>query len=303
MTDSSIGKLFRYLPLRISIALSSLPEGILNDVNEIRLRRNGVVSLTAGMKNLYFDEHGRICALESALRATDVEIDETVKRLTDGSLYSFDEFVSSGFIPLSVGGRAGVCGRANVQGGRTKGFSEITSLNLRVHRFIENCASPLVERFSKEGIRGTVVCSPPAYGKTTFLRSVAYLLASGKGIAAKRVAIADERSEISVGLKTHGTLDILSGMQKSEAITLLTRTMSPEVIICDEISAHETESVLEAQNSGVPLVASAHCNRPDELLKRGRMKELIKNGVFPLCVLLTYDGGYKCNVYATEEFL
>jgi stage III sporulation protein AA len=303
MTDSSIGKLFRYLPLRISIALSSLPEGVLRDVNEIRLRRNGIVSLTAGMKNLFFDEGGRICTLGSALRVTDGEIDETLKRLTDGSLYSFDEFVSSGFIPLSVGGRAGVCGRANVQGGKTKGFSEITSLNLRVHRFIENCASPLVERFSEDGILGTVVCSPPAYGKTTFLRSVAHLLASGKGIPPKRVAIADERSEISVGLKSNGTLDVLSRMQKSEAITLLTRTMSPEVIICDEIGAHETESVLEAQNSGVPLIASAHCNRPDELLRRGRMKNLLENGVFPLCVLLSYDGGYKCKICDTEDFL
>lgn len=298
MIESSIGKIFIYLPLRISVAINSLPKNILDNINEIRLRKRGALSVTIGVENLFIDAKGNICPLASALIVTDEELNDCVKKLTEGSLYSYDECVALGFIPLSFGGRAGVCGKAN-----RKGFSEIYSVNLRLNRFIPDVAKPLVEEFAKNGIKGTVVCSPPAYGKTTFLRSIAYLLSVGKGIPPKRVAVADERSEISVGIFGSGLLDVLSGMPKGEAITLLTRTMSPEVIVCDEISATDTESVLEAQNTGVSLIASAHCRDVRELKKRGRMKQLLDADIFPLCVILGYDGGYTCEIVNTEEIL
>ncbi len=298
MFESSIGKLFRYLPLRISVAINSLPKDILENINEIRLRKRGALSVTLGVTNLFLDGKGNICPLGSAITVTDEEISECIRRLTEGSLYSYDEYVASGFIPLSCGGRAGVCGKAN-----KNGFSEIYSVNLRLNRFLPDVARPLVEEFAENGIKGTVVCSPPAFGKTTFLRSIAYLLAVGKGIEPKRVAVADERNEIAVGIFGSGLLDVLSGMPKGEAITLLTRTMSPEIIVCDEISANETASVLEAQNTGVSLIASAHCTDVSELQKRGRMKQLLDQNVFPLCVVLGYDGGYTCKVMKTEELI
>jgi stage III sporulation protein SpoIIIAA len=79
--------------------------------------------------------------------------------------------------------------------------------------------------------------------------------------------------------------------------------MSPEVIICDEISAEDVEQVIEAQNTGVPLIASAHCKTPNDLIKRGKMKKLIEFGVFPLCAVLGYDGSYKCQIGRTEGYL
>lgn len=298
MIESAVGNIFKYLPLRISVAINSLPKEIAENINEIRLRRRGALSVTLGVTNLFLDEKGKIVPLGKAITVTDEEINDCIRRLTESSLYSFDESVAMGFIPLASGGRAGVCGKAN-----KNGFSEIYSVNLRLNRFIPDVAKPLVEEFAKEGIRGTIVCSPPAFGKTTFLRSVAHLLSVGKGIEPKRVAIADERTEISVGIFGSGLLDVLSGMPKGEAITILTRTMSPEVIVCDEISSNETEAVLEAQNTGVSLIASAHCRDINELKKRGRMKKLLENDVFPLCVVLGYDGGYNCKIMKTEDFL
>lgn len=303
MTVKKIDILFKYLPLRISRAVHSLPDGIFDTVDEIRLRRNAPISLTAGRENLVINEDGRLCGISAALRASDAEMDECITRLTKNSLYGFDEFVSKGFIPLAEGGRAGVCGRARLRGGRTEGFADITSVNLRLHRFLPELARPLISEFSQGGVCGTLVCSPPALGKTTFLRSAAYMLSSGKGISKKRVAIADERSEIAVGIEKAGLTDIISGTPKSEAITLFTRTMSPEVIICDEISAEETDAVLEAQNTGISLIASAHCNDPSGLLRRGRMKRLLEADIFPLCVILGYENGRTVRVAKTEEFL
>lgn len=301
--SNTIDLLFRYLPLRVSRAVHSLPPEIFESINEIRLRKNAPISITVGSKNLFFNENGELCGLNSAIEIFDCELAESISKLTGGSLYTCDEFLKNGFIPLPEGGRAGVCGKANFRSGKNFGFTEILSINLRLHRNIPNFAMPLINEFSLKGVCGALVCSPPALGKTTFLRSCAYLLASGRGISPKRVGIADERCELSVGLEGCGIADILVAMPKADAITMLTRTMSPEIIICDEIAASETDAVLEAQNTGVALIASAHCRSPRELLFRGRMKELLGSGIFKKCVILGYDGRYNIKISETEEFL
>ena len=295
---NGIDNIFRYLPIRISCAINRLPEALVNGINEIRLRKNAPLSITVGQKNLCLDESGRICNLQKSLRVRESEMLDCLAKLTHGSLYTCDEYISQGFIPLAEGGRAGVCGRSN-----RKGFAEITSINLRVYRFLPDVARPLVEKLNANGICGVIVCSPPAMGKTTFLRSAAYLLSVGKGISPVRVGVADERCEIAVGIGADGLLDVISSMPKSDAMTILTRTMSPEVIICDEIGAGEVEAVLELQNTGVSLIASAHCNSPSELMRRGRLKMLIEQGVFRLCVMLGHNGLYTCEIAETEAFL
>lgn len=295
--------LFRYLPMRISRAVHYLPREILESLNEIRLRKDAPVSATWGRRNIVFDENGRLCRIESAIRAREDELKECLARLTDSSLYACDEFLAQGFIPLAEGGRAGVCGRAILRNGKMQGFSEISSVNLRLHRHVPDFARPLIDEYRKNGLKGALVCAPPALGKTTFLRSAAFLLSAGKGIPPKRVGIADERCEIAAGAEKAGLADIISGLPKAEAITMLTRTMAPEIIICDEISPSETEAVAEARSTGVELIASAHCQSPRDLLKRGRMKLLLESGAFPLCVILGYDRGYTCTLEKTEELL
>ncbi len=297
---NTLDVLFRYLPLRICYAVNSLPSELLENANEIRIRKNAPTSVSCGNKNILFDETGRVCSLKNAICATDEEITECLSKLTGGSLYTCDEYIASGYIPLPEGGRAGVCGRANPK----HGFAEINSINLRLHRFLPDIAKPLIKRLNSDGLCGVLVCSPPSMGKTTFLRSAAYLLGTGIGISPKRVAIADERCEIAVGIERKGIVDVISSLPKSEAITMFTRTMSPEIIICDEIGGNEVEAIIESQNTGVSLIASAHCETPKNLLLRGRMKLLLEQGLFRLCVILGYDGvGYTCEIAETEAFL
>ena len=268
------------------------------NANEIRLRKNAPLSVTVGAKNMFLNENGTPCGLPSAMCVTEAEMGECIYKLTEGSLYTCDRYIAQGFIPLAEGGRAGVCGKV---GG--SGFAEITSVNLRLHRFLPKTATPLIDRFRSDGICGTIVCAPPALGKTTFLRSAAYLLSTGKGINPTRVGLADERCELSAGIADFGLCDVVSGMAKADAVTLLTRTMSPQVIICDEIGAEEALPIIQAQNTGVSLIASAHCVSPKELAKRGSMKMLLEHGVFPLSVILDYNGEYTCQIERTEEFL
>jgi stage III sporulation protein AA len=299
MRADAIDSLFRYLPIRVVGALNGLPQGILSTANEIRLRKNAPVSITVGTKNLSFDPNGRICNIKSGMRIIEAEMLECIERLTEGSVYSYDEYLKKGFVPLVNGARAGICGRASPSGG----WSEIYSINLRISRFVPNAAVGLIKAFSAEGIRSTLVCSPPALGKTTFLKSVAYLLSHGIGLPPIRVGIADERGEIFSGISNNGLIDPCAFLPKAQGIELLTRVMSPEVIVCDEISANEVDAIAEAHNGGVALIASAHCVGIGDLLMRGRMKTLADPSVFPVCVMLGYDGGYVCSVHKTEELL
>lgn len=299
MSAFAIDTLLRYLPLRVNRALNALPNEILNSACEIRLRKNAPLSVTVGRKNIFIDQYGRVCAIKSAMRIGANELSECIEKLTDGSVYTYDEYLKKGFIPLANGGRAGVCGaRAN-----SGGWAEIYSINLRIPRFIPNAAEELIRVFALQGIKSTLVCSPPATGKTTFLKSAAYLLSNGIGIAPARVGIADERGELLSGISDNGLIDPCLFLPKAQGIELLTRVMSPEIIVCDEISVSDAESVIEAHNCGVSLIASAHCENARDLLSRGRMKALADPELFPLCAILGLDGGYSCVIRKTEELL
>ncbi|MBQ1203496.1 MAG: hypothetical protein IIX61_06825, partial [Loktanella sp.] len=166
-------------------------------------------------------------------------------------------------------------------------FGSVTSINLRVARFVPDFAHALVTRLKKEAT-GVLIVSPPAGGKTTFLRSAAYLLANGT--RPFRVGIADERHELAV---SDGLCDRICGCPKAVAIELLTRTMSPEFLICDELGVGEEAALLAAQNTGVHLIASAHGGSVEQALRRPCVRTLYEAGVFGLFVLLSAGYGVQ----------
>ena len=76
-------------------------------------------------------------------------------------------------------------------------------------------------------------------------------------------------------------VDVLHGYPRAKGIEIATRTLSPEVIFCDEIgSAEEARAILGAQNSGVPLIATAHAESREALLRRPSIRLLYENHIF-----------------------
>lgn len=272
-------RLLPFLPARIAFAAAHLPPQTAEGLSEIRLRLGGPVSATSGGKNLCFDAEGKISAAEKALRCGAEELKECIALLTHASLYSYGDELCAGYLPFGDGCRAGVCGEAIVRDGVFRGFSEIYGINLRLSRFVADCGESAARRICERGLRGALVYSPPGMGKTTLLRSIAAKLSRRY-----RVALADERYELYVPQLRAGLVDALCGLKKSTALSLLCRSMSPQVIVCDELAAEDETAVLNALGAGVCIIASAHADSAEGLYTRPFVRRLLENGAFPLLI-------------------
>ena len=282
-----------YLPAPFLQAVNGMPSHLRRQITEVRFRLEKPFSVTAEGRNLFPDKEGRLTDLRYALNVTRSQLEDLVARLTEGSLYAFEDCMANGYIPLENGCRAGIAGEMTVTPKGTV-FREVTSVNLRVSRFLPEFARPLTELLREGEPQGVLVISPPAGGKTTFLRSAAYLLSNGS--KPYRVGIADERSELFLPA---GLCDRITGCPKGKAVELLTRTMSPEYLICDELGAGEEAPLLAAQNTGVKLIASAHGSSPEEALRRPCVSTLYKGGVFQLFAVL--KKGFRVEIFPAEE--
>lgn len=285
--------LYKYLPLRISRAVQALPEPILSSLTEIRLRSQGPLSVTAGGKSYALKEDGTTCEPFYATKTSREEIKECLSKLCVSSLYSFEDCISKGFIPFENGGRAGICGEAIYKNGEIKGFREIHSINLRIRRHVKSFGLALAAEMISDGLKGALIFSPPNCGKTTLLRSTVHLLADGSLGRAYKLGIADERSELFTSELRASLTDAICSVPKAKAVELLYRSLSPDLIACDEISPSDGETLLDCINTGVPLLATAHASNKDELLKRPFVKKLADNGAFPLLARVYFDGDYR----------
>ena len=263
-------------------------------IEEIRIRCGKTASITLFGGNVM---------LESVI--TRLEIDSIMQELCDGSLYAHSEEICKGYLTLENGVRVGLCGRAALEGGKIIGVYSVSGLNFRIPARYERVGLAVSDIFSSVRTDGGVlVYSPPRIGKTTLLRNVAQRLASGS--SPLRVAVIDTRGEIAPFLDSQRLcVDILSGYPKPVGIEIAARTLSAEVIICDEIGdADEAKAIVAAQNNGVPFIATAHAGDIDSLLRRPQIRTLHEARVFCRYVGIARKGfgeDYRYAVNTWEE--
>ena len=269
------------LPARVSDEVQRLCEsrrGGLSALREIRLRADGVCSILLGT------EHVRLgCGFTGA------ECEATLRRLCDGALYAHRDSIGEGYISIGGGIRVGVTGVARYDGHRAVGISEIRSLVFRIPS--GGCAfgDELYSVFL-EGVRsGMLIYSAPGVGKTTALRSLAYSL--GSGAAPRRVCVIDERFEFPPEDYCGVEVDVLGGYRRRAGMEIATRTMSPDVIMLDELGGEDATDILGVVRCGVPIVATAHAASLRELRSRASLKPLLDTGAFDVFVGISRRGG------------
>ncbi len=260
-------------------------------IEEIRLRSERPLSVFDGQKPLYFGRDGGVCAPSSALTVSRQTLAAVFKALCENSVYAYTDEIRRGFVTIRGGHRAGFTGRA-IRGrdGRIESFRDISSINVRISREIRGAAAPFINGIMQGGkIKSALVISPPGLGKTTWLRDAARLISD----AGFKVGISDDRGEIAAmfkGVPTNDVgvnTDVVEYAPKGEGIEILLRTMSPRVIITDEIvNENEVYAVLCAKGGGAAVLASAHGSSFDDLSRRPRMQPLFENRVFDLLILL-----------------
>lgn len=267
-----------FLPLKIREAVTKCAGLYKTSISEIRLRSGCPVFITLGNKNI-----------NCGITASSDDIDNTVRILCGNSLYSHSETIKDGYISASCGIRAGVSGRAVVDGGRIITVTDISSVCIRIPHRIPGAGDKVAELLVKD-FGGIIIYSPPGIGKTTVLREVTARLASRPFFM--RIAVIDTRFEICSPLGGQYTFDALSGYPRAKGIESALRTLSPQLIICDEIgTATEAEAILDSSGAGVPVCASAHAGSFEELLSKPHIKKLIDLGVFKYAVGLSRNNG------------
>lgn len=268
--------------------LSGTPDTAKRSAFEIRLRVGRPVMLTCPSRSWFVDANARLMDMpQNPYLVTPADIADCVVSMCAHSVHSHQEEMRSGFISLRGGHRAGICGAAVIDERGISAVREITSINLRIAREVAGAADALIERIFLKKLCGVLIIGIPSSGKTTILRDLVRQLASGRTGQFLKVAVVDERGEL--GAVFDGVVqndlgycsDILSGYPKAEGIMAAVRTLSPDVIVCDEIGgAAEAGGILDGLNSGVKVVATAHAASIDEAIRRPQIRRLLESGAF-----------------------
>ena len=283
--DRNTERILRKLPASVDDRIRQLPDSILDKFEEIRLKT---------FQDTLVIGDGREISLHDRRLMTPEILDETLNRLLDYSYYAYEDELSKGYITIEGGHRVGICGTVTLRDGNVHLIKDISSLNIRRSRQIIGAAAKVIDSVcdkSLDTIRNTLIISPPKCGKTTILRDLARTL-SYRGY---RVGICDERSEIAgctggessydLGSRT----DILDGCPKAEGILMLIRSMSPDVIITDEIGRHEDVGAIEAALcAGVKTVTTIHGSSFEDV-ENSAVGELIRRHVFETLIFLSAE--------------
>jgi stage III sporulation protein AA len=279
-----------YLPVAVRGILAALS----GEVEEIRLRAGQPLLVQAGDGEL----------TPGGYIVSSVDIQSVLMLMTEHSLYARDEELRRGYLALPGGHRVGFAGRTVVENGIVKLLRDISGVNIRIAREVKGAGLKVLPRIycSREKlVRHTLIVSPPQAGKTTLLRDLVRLLSRGDPVAGRpgfKVGVVDERSEIAgcyggrpqldLGPRT----DVLDGCPKAEGMMMLIRSMSPQVVVTDELGRpDDIRAVEEVISSGAAVLATAHGRTIDELIKRPGLAGLFAHNLFELVVVLSRRNG------------
>ena len=278
-----IDRVFVHIPIQLTEEINRIvrSRGVsLGCISEIRLRAFGRNSVTILGERIFLS--AGVCAEDVA---------RTFFHICEGSVYAQRESIKEGYVALPGGVRVGICGQARYDGGHLVGVSNITSLVFRIPMSEISDITPLYEAWTG-CVKGMLIYSPPGVGKTTSLRALAAMIGSGR--YAQQVAVIDERGEFIHGDYKNSSVDILRGYKRADGMEIALRTLSPTVIVVDEVGrVREAEAMLESLNSGVKILASAHASSLSELRKRVTVKPFFDNKIFDTVVGIMLEKGER----------
>ncbi|KGE17977.1 stage III sporulation protein AA [Paenibacillus wynnii] len=286
-------------PEKVRALLERLPLPNLMTVEEIRVREGRPLEINYSGKYHFLTGNGTLTLNpEEAYKPDREDSHRLLDLISNHSLYTMEEELRKGFITIPGGHRIGLAGRTVLSGGGVEHLRDITGFNVRIARAVPGAADAILPYLfdrSRQRVLHTLILSPPQHGKTTLLRDLARQISSGRqgSRPGLKVGIVDERSEIAgsrrgipsfdVGPRT----DILDGCPKAEGMMMMIRSLSPDVLVADEIGRPEdAEAVTEALHAGISVLATAHGKEVSELIRRPGLGGLLEHRMFERYVIL-----------------
>jgi stage III sporulation protein AA len=298
-----------FMPATLQRILRPLWPEIGAELEEVRVRAERPLELRLAGGSRYVNAAGRMTAHPGeAYKPTRADCAAVLELLTNHSAYSYEAELKLGYITIPGGHRVGLAGRAVLEGGSVRLQRDIHCFNFRIAREVVGAAKPYLPSLLDSGertVHHTLIVSPPQHGKTTFARDLARLLSAGEWPAVNaaawpglKVGVVDERSELAacvqgvprfdLGPRT----DVLDGCPKAEGMMMLIRSMSPQVLVADELGRREdAAAVREAIHAGIRVVATAHGADADDVRRRPALRELLGEGAFRRIVTLRREPG------------
>lgn len=292
-------EILRLLPERIKQAVLSQVADRWNDLQEIRLRLGKPIELNfhyfIEWINIIFTEKDSVFLLS---------------QISEHSLYRLEDELREGYITISGGHRVGLAGEVNTVQGSVKQLKHITFFNIRIAREIVGIATPFISYLQDDSLYfNTLIIGPPQTGKTTFIRDISRAISDGEGgRAPKKVGIIDERSEIAAcvnGIPQHqigSRTDVMDACPKVAGMMMMIRSMSPDILVVDEIGKQEdVDALIEAILSGVTVICTVHGYSLDEIKKRPSLSILFQHRVFQRFIILQKNGDLFFNIEIVDE--
>lgn len=291
--------------------LNIFPEKIADTIDKYKNEKIQEIRIKINKPIIIYTNEGEVILSNEV---TKEEFKFILQRISNYSIYAYEEEIKQGFITLKGGHRVGIAGECVMENNKIKTIKNISSLNIRISKEVIGCGKKVLKYITNNNVvRNTLIISPPKCGKTTILRDITRILSSGdmkENLMGKKVVVIDERSEIgasyvgipqmNLGIRT----DILDNCLKKEGMLMAIRSLSPDILICDEIGTEEDISALNtAFNSGVNIVVTVHGSNLEDIKKRKAFDNLLLSGIIERVIVLSNRLGVGTieNVYSIKR--